>query len=79
MIKQAISYGKVVENVRSLLGSTVNVSVNLGRNKFETFEGVVSACYPALFTVSPTGKTRNKTSFSYSEVMCGRVQLDICG
>ena len=76
MIKQKINYVSVKSNVERLLGKCVNVSVNVGRNKFVNFDGVVSACYPALFTVDPTSDFSGKTSFSYSEVMCGAVKVN---
>ncbi len=75
MIKQKKDYGKVKEAIEKMLGTAVDVSVNLGRNKRASYKGVVSACYPALFTVSPKDCFSGKTSFSYSEVMCGQVSV----
>ena len=79
MIKQKNDYGKVKTAIETLLGSSVDVSVNMGRNKFVSFKGVVSACYPALFTISPQTPFTGKTSFSYSEVMCGQVRINEIG
>ena len=53
----------------------VAVKVNLGRNKFVTYKAKVSKVYPALFTLSPFGEFKGKTSFSYAEVVCGAVIL----
>jgi len=76
MIKQKNDYGSIKSAIEKLLGETVDVSVNLGRNKIERYTGVVSACYQALFTVCPSTAFQGKTSFSYSEVMCGRVRVE---
>lgn len=55
---------------------SVDVTLNLGRNKFVSFTGKLSGVYPALFTVVPADKTfKGKTSYSYSEYMCGKVKL----
>ena len=54
----------------------VDVTINLGRNKFVSFSGKITGVYPALFTVEPTDKEfKGKTTYSYSEYMCGRVKL----
>ena len=76
MIKQKNDFGTVKRAIERMLGSSVDVSVNMGRNKFVSFKGVVSACYPALFTVTPHTPFTGKTSFSYSEVMCGQVRIE---
>jgi len=55
---------------------SVSVTINLGRNKLVSFIGKVQGVYPALFTVSPIDKSfRGKTTYSYSEFMCGRVKI----
>ena len=76
MIKQKNDYPAVKSAIEKMLGASVSVSVNTGRNKVATYKGVVSACYPALFTVSPSTEFKGKTSFSYSEVMCGQVSIE---
>ncbi len=75
MVKQKIQFSNVKTSIESNLGKPVKVLVNLGRNKFAQFDGIVTNCYPALFTVSPTQPFNGKTSFSYSEVMCGTVKV----
>lgn len=54
----------------------VLVKVNLGRNKTLNFSGTLSGVYPALFTVLPDEKNfLGKTSYSYSDVLCGNVKI----
>ncbi|MBR2968550.1 MAG: Veg family protein [Clostridia bacterium] len=73
MIKSNGDIVKVKEKVKEHYGKTVRVMVNLGRNKFKSFEGMVTGIYPALFTISPTDGFKGKTTYSYSEMLCGNV------
>ena len=77
MVKSSITISQVKESVRALSQKQVIVTLNLGRNRFVSFKGKVSGVYPALFTVVPNDKTfKGKTSYSYSEYLCGKVKLD---
>lgn len=76
MIKSNGSISQAKDIINKLNSKTVEVVVNLGRNKYEKFKGVLSGVYPALFTVKPFDKDyRGKTSYSYSEYLCGKVKL----
>lgn len=76
MIKSTITLSQVKENIKKMQNKSVSVTLNLGRNKRLNFDGTVEGVYPALFTVSPFDKSfKGKTSYSYSECMCGRVIL----
>lgn len=76
MIKSNVNFAAVKRGVEELFKHRVEVVENLGRNKYVRFSGVVSGVYPALFTVLPDKPRFNgKTSFSYSEIMCGNVKL----
>ncbi|MBQ7642683.1 MAG: Veg family protein [Clostridia bacterium] len=75
MIKSSGNIVAVKNEIKNFLNSDVDVKVNLGRNKFVTYKGKLTNVYPALFTVSPYGDFSGKTSFSYSEVMCGAVTV----
>ena len=78
MIKSTASISQVKEIIGKMNLKQVEVVVNLGRNKFAKYKGVLSGVYPALFTVKPFDKDyRGKTSYSYSEYMCGRVKLHL--
>ena len=76
MIKSTISLLEVKNNIKNMQDKPVSVTINLGRNKLVSFDGKVDGVYPALFTVSPFDKAfKGKTTYSYSEYMCGRVKL----
>lgn len=76
MIKNTETISHVKETIKNLRENSVEVTLNLGRNKYVRFCGKLSGVYPALFTVTPFDKTfKGKTTYSYSEYMCGRVKL----
>lgn len=75
MIKQNVSVAMTKEKIRNYFNKRVEVKVNLGRNKIVSYQGVVTNIYPALFTVTPIGDFKGKVAFSYSEYMCGLVDI----
>lgn len=76
MIKSTLSINEVKSFVSSLKNKPVKVKINLGRNKQEIYEGVLTGVYPALFTITPKDSTfLGKTTYSYSEFLCGRVRI----
>ena len=75
MIKTNRSIVGAKEKIRKYFEKDVIVKVNLGRNKYASFTGKVTNIYPALFTVTPHKSFNGKTSFSYSELMCGMVLI----
>ncbi len=76
MIKSSISLSQVKQSIEKMREKQVDVTLNLGRNKFVSFTGTLVGVYPALFTVSPLDKTfKGKTTYSYSEYMCGKVKI----
>ncbi len=76
MIKNTLNLSQAKQAIGELKGDSVKVTVSLGRNKYVSFSGRLVGVYPALFTVSPFDKSfKGKTSYSYSEYLCGRVKL----
>lgn len=74
MIKPSKSIISAKEIIEKLQGKNVDVKVSLGRNKYVTYKGKLDGIYPALFTVTPEDKNfQGKTSYSYSEYLCGDV------
>ena len=66
--------------VNEFAGKDVEVKVNLGRNKELCYCGKLTGIYPALFKVSPFEKDfKGKTSYSYSEFLCGTVKRKSLG
>lgn len=76
MIKNNVSLSEVKSAIEKMREKQVDVVVNLGRNKFVSFTGKLVGVYPALFTVCPLDNSfKGKTTYSYSEYMCGKVRL----
>ena len=76
MIKSNITIAEVKKIILDMQSKKVQVTLNLGRNKYVQFDGRVSGVYSALFTVLPDDKQfRGKTSYSYNEYMCGKVKV----
>ena len=76
MIKSTVTLSQVKETIKKMQQKSVDVTLNLGRNKYVNFSGTLVGVYPALFTVVPFDKNfKGKTSYSYSEYVCGRVKL----
>ena len=76
MIKTSVTLSQVKKYIAHLNQKPVEVTLSLGRNKYVTFPATLNGVYPALFTVAPDDKSFNgKTSYSYSEFMCGRVKI----
>ena len=77
MIKCELTLSQAKETIKKMQEKQVDVTLNLGRNKYVSFKGVLSGVYPALFTVTPFDKTfKGKTTYSYSEYLCGKVKLN---
>lgn len=76
MIKSFGSISQAKEAIKKLCEKDVYVTVNLGRNKKVSFSGKLSGVYNALFTVTPNDQDfLGKTTYSYSEYLCGKVKL----
>ena len=76
MIKPTKNIRDVKQKVKTCSKHRVAVRINLGRNKSVIYCGILSGIYPALFTVQPDDKEfLGKTSYSYSDVLCGNVKI----
>ena len=67
----------MIENVKNgieeLIGKKAIIKYNLGRNKYEIFEGIISETYPALFTISNGNETK---AFCYSDILTQTLLLN---
>lgn len=65
---------KVKSQIEELIGKEVSIKVNVGRNKYEYYDGVIVDTYPYLFTVKVQDLIK---SFSYVDVLTKDVQVKI--
>jgi uncharacterized protein Veg len=76
MIKANISINSIKKKIADSYKQPIIVKLNLGRNKYVTFPATLSGVYPSIFTVEPQDKNfLGKTSYAYSEVLCGKVSV----
>jgi len=79
MIKPQRTVCSVKNAIQEFSDKPVLVKLNLGRNKFVTFAASISGIYPSIFTVEPKDKNfLGKTSYSYTEILCGKVNISLC-
>lgn len=65
---------KIRNEISNMIGKKVLAKVDIGRNKYEYIEGIITGIYPFLFTI----KTGNETkSFSYSDILTKNIILKI--
>lgn len=66
-----------IKNIREEItknkGKNVTGRINVGRNKYEIFEGIISETYPALFTISNGNETK---AFCYSDILTQTLLLN---
>lgn len=62
----------IKEEIENNIGKRVSAKINMGRNKIENFEGVISASYPFLFTIELDSEIK---SFSYSDLLTKTLEL----
>lgn len=76
MIRQQKTIAEIKKNIQEYYMQPVRVRLNMGRNKYVTFSATLSGIYPSIFTVEPRDKNfLGKMSYSYSEILCGKVFL----
>ena len=74
MIKPETTIAAIKRNIENCYSKPISVKLNLGRNKFVSFDATLSGIYPSIFTVEPTDKNfLGKTTYSYAEILCGKV------
>ena len=76
MIKSNETLEQAKKRIKDLQEKPLEVTLNLGRNKFVKFMARLDGVYNALFTVKPIDENyKVKTAYSYSEYLCGKVKI----
>lgn len=66
---------QVKQDIVSLKGKQIQMRVNRGRRKIETYSGVIKHIYPSVFTVEIDKSNIDSITYSYSDVLCGDVKI----
>ncbi len=64
---------EVKAKILSLKGREVEMNINRGRKKFDTINGTIKDVYPSVFTVLVKDANSPIQTFSYYDVLCGKV------
>lgn len=64
----------VKNNIEELIGKEATVKYNLGRNKYEKYNGIIKETYNKIFLIETNGI---KKSFSYVDVLIKNVKISI--
>ena len=68
--------GEIKKRIEQLKGNSVELKINRGRKKIDTFEAKVENIYPSVFTVKVDELNQLDTqTFSYFDVLCGDVEI----
>ena len=73
MRKAGMGLNEIKEKILALKGSHVEMNINRGRKKFDSFSGIVKDVYPSVFTVVASEGGQTIQTFSYYDVLCGNV------
>lgn len=67
----------IKRKITALVGETVEVESDLGRNRLVKKEGKIMNAYPGVFTVKfyLNSEDQSIISYSYSDVLCERVKI----
>ena len=63
---------KIKKQINELKNNKLKIKVNIGRNKYEYYEGNIENIYPNLFTIKTN---KGLKSFTYSDVITKLVIL----
>lgn len=66
---------QVKQEIVGLKGKKIEMEVNRGRRKIETYNGVIKDIYPSVFTVEVIENSIDNITYSYSDVLCGDVKI----
>ena len=70
------SLQKIKQDIDNYIGQRVCVKANIGRNKFEEKEGIISETYPNIFSVLDS-KTSNNLCYSYTDLLTNTLELSL--
>ncbi|MFA6860694.1 MAG: Veg family protein [Clostridia bacterium] len=75
MRETGMSILEVKQLLETLKGKPIELSVNRGRNKVDTFLATIEILYPSVFTISSSNSKSKTETFSYSDILCSKVKL----
>ena len=74
-MKKSIDVDGAKQLVYDMLGKSVNVKLNRGRNKIKHYKGVISEAHSNVFVIKLTDDIFDRISCSYIDLVCGEIGL----
>lgn len=75
-MKKSVTLDSAKSYVESLVGHSVDVKVNKGRNKIKRYKGVVSEAHPNVFVVKLDNDLFDRISCTYTDILCGQIVIN---
>lgn len=75
-MKKSVTLDSAKSYVESLVGSSVDVKVNRGRNKIKRYKGVVSEAHPNVFVIKLDNDLFDRISCTYTDILCGQIVIN---
>ena len=74
-MKKTLNVEDAKNIVQNLIGRSVDVKLNRGRNKIKHYKGVVSEAHSNVFVINLTNDIFDRISCSYIDLVCGEIAL----
>ena len=74
-MKKSIDVDGAKQIVYDMLGRSVDVKLNRGRNKIKHYKGVISEAHSNVFIIKLTDDIFDRISCSYIDLVCGEIAL----
>jgi len=81
MKKARITLQDVRNKIQELVGESVDMQVCRGRKIIKNYKGTLESAFPHVFSVKLQGGSDvvDTLVYSYSDILCGEVQVDKAG
>lgn len=69
-----MNINRVKNDIKKIIGKRIVAKVNIGRNKYEIFEGTVEKVYPFLFILKLENEIK---TFSYADILTKNIVIKL--
>lgn len=77
MRKGIINLEEIKNKILQIKGKDIDITINRGRKKIDSYKGIIENIYPSVFTVKILGDENQKfVTCSYFDVLCGDVKIN---
>lgn len=77
MRREMLNLNEIKDKILAIKGKDIDITINRGRKKIDSYLGIVENIYPSVFTVRILNNRQLKNlTCSYSEVLCGDVKIN---